>query len=485
MATGLSGRFTSAKNELPFMYVLKPFRTLRQALPLLALLVSACSSMPIAEVTMNRGVDALTGPDLPAMQSFPGRAGDPPRYSNAEIAQDILDLQFRMESGRPLRVLSRFEGPVTIALKGDVPRTAPVDLERVIRRFRSEAGLDVRIAPAGAQPNITMEFVPRATLNKVVPTAACFVVPRVTSFAEYRANRAAPDTDWTKVVVRDSVAIFAPSDTTPQEVRDCLHEEVAQAMGPINDLYRLSDSVFNDDNFHTVLTGFDMLVLKAHNDPALQSGMTRNEVAARLPAILKRINPGGESVRGVGDLSATPRAWEAAVATALGQRGSQGARMAAAERMLAIARAQGWQDGRMAFSLFAYGRTHVKSDLRGAVTSFREAARIYRSLPGGHVQAAHMDMQLAAFAIGQGRPEEALLLASRAKPVVMRAENASLLATVYLIEAQAFDRLGQREQSRQARLDSLGWARYGFGSDAQVRARMKEIAGLASRAGKS
>jgi len=34
---------------------------------------------------------------------------------------------------------------------------------------------------------------------------------------------------------------------SPQEVRDCLHEELAQALGPLNDLYRLPDSVFNDD----------------------------------------------------------------------------------------------------------------------------------------------------------------------------------------------------------------------------------------------
>ncbi len=47
-------------------------------------------------------------------------------------------------------------------------------------------------------------------------------------------------------------------------MRDCLHEELAQALGPLNDLYRLSNSVFNDDNFHSVLTGFDMEMLRLH-----------------------------------------------------------------------------------------------------------------------------------------------------------------------------------------------------------------------------
>lgn len=462
-----------------------PLRALRRGLPVIAFFLGACTQMPVAEVTMNRGVDTLSGPGQPAMQSFPGRTGSAPQYSNAEIAANMLELQFQMESGRALPVLSRFEGPITIGLTGEVPPTAPADLARVIRRFQTEAGLNVRLAPAGVKPGITMEFVPRAALSKVVPAAACFVVPRVSSFAEYRANRSAPDTDWTTVVERRHVAIFAPSDTSPQEVRDCLHEEVAQAMGPLNDLYRLSDSVFNDDNFHTVLTGFDMLVLRAHNDPALRSGMTKAEVAARLPAILARLNPRGAAIGGMGDTSVTPRAWEAAVATALGQRGSPASRKAGAERMLAIARAQGWQDGRMAFSLFAWGRAHVKGDFASAVAAFRKAGEIYRQLPGGGIQAAHVDMQLAAFALAQGQPNDALALTDRAWPVINAAENASLLATLYMIRAQALGRLGRAGESREARLDSLGWARYGFGSDAQVRARMNEIAGLAGRGGKS
>ncbi|MBC2835347.1 DUF2927 domain-containing protein [Paragemmobacter straminiformis] len=457
------------------------FRALSRTLPFLALFLGACAPMPVAEVTMNRGAPASDAARV-VVQGFPGRAGTPPEIGNAEIAQDILDLQFAMESGRPLPVLSRFEGPITIALTGDVPPTAQTDLERVIHRFRAEAGLDVRQAKAGTRASITMDFQPRSALNKVVPSAACFVVPRVSSFKEYLSNRTAPETDWTTVRQREHVAIFAPSDTTPQEVRDCLHEEVAQAMGPLNDLYRLPDSVFNDDNFHTVLTGFDMLVLRAHYDPALRVGMTRSEVAARLPAILSRLNPRGDAIHRAGDTSATPRAWEAAVAAALGARGSQSGRTEAAAQMLRIARAQGWQDGRMAFSLFAYGRTQVRSDFSAALAAFERAGEIYRSLPGGEIQAAHVDMQLAAFAIGQGQPERALDLTRRAMPVVTAAENASLLATLHLIRAQAYAKLGRKAEADAARLDSLVWARYGFGSDAQVRARMDEIAGLAARA---
>ena len=61
---------------------------------------------------------------------------------------------------------------------------------------------------------------------------------------------------------------------------------LSSATGPLNDLYHLPDSVFNDDNFHTVLTSFDMLILRAYYAPELQSGMNEAEAARRLPAAL-------------------------------------------------------------------------------------------------------------------------------------------------------------------------------------------------------
>ena len=75
---------------------------------------------------------------------------------------------------------------------------------------------------------------------------------------------------------------------------------------------------------------------------------------------------------------------------------------------------------------------------------------------------------------------EALALSDRAIPVVERAENAVLLATLLMMRAEANGALGRDAQAREARLDSLGWARYGFGTDALVRARLSDIADLAA-----
>ncbi len=442
----------------------------------LVTLLAACAGGP--DTAQRRAVPTA---DLPAMRLFAPDPAPPPRRSNAAIAQDLLALQFRMESGRELTQLTRFDGPVTVAMTGQVPPTAPGELSRLIERLRREAGLDIAVVGEGPA-SITVEFLPRAKLQRLVPQAACFVAPRVSSWSEYRRARRSAKVDWTTLERRERVAVFVPSDTSPQEIRDCLHEEIAQALGPLNDLYHLSDSVFNDDNFHTVLTGFDMLALRVHYAPELANGMTEDEVAARLPDLLARLNPPG----GRGGPAApveTPRAWIEAIEAALGPDGSTIERRVAAGRAVEIAQEQGWRDARMGFSWFALGRLAMADEFDVAITALAEARRVYRALPDAAIHAAHVDMQIAAFALSAGQPAEALRLVDRSIPAAMEAQNAALLASLKMIRAEALAMQGRTAEAQAERLDSLGWARYGFGAEAEVRARASEIAVLSPSRG--
>jgi len=425
--------------------------------------VSACGEP--AQVTKSRP-PAEVGVGFGAPGGYPvAVAGG----SASSLTRDFMDLTFAMESGRGLQVFSRFEGPVTVALAGNVPETAARDLGVLIGRLRTEAGID--ISPTTGPATITVEFASRAELRRLAPMAACFVVPNVGSLADYRRLRGQDKVDWALVTRRERAAIFIPTDTSPQEVRDCLHEELAQALGPLNDLYRLSDSVFNDDNFQSVLTSFDMEILRLTYGSGLVSGMTREEVAARL----------GASAAVGSDQSAD---WTRAIETALGRSGSLGSRKAAAERALALAKGAGWRDSRLAFSYFAVGRILAGSEPERAFDAFERAAAIYAGLPGGELQVAHVDMQLAVMALAGGVPEEAARLADRAIPVVRAHENAALLATLMLIKAEALDALGNPAAATALRMDSAPFARYGFGSDGMVKTRMRDIAAVADRAEK-
>ncbi|MFT6452960.1 MAG: hypothetical protein ACJA06_002468, partial [Halocynthiibacter sp.] len=356
----------------------------------LSALLAACAPAPMAKRAAN--LPSALPVTLPPMKTFQARTTAPTDKSNIALAQDFLALAFQLESGRELPIFTRFEGPITLRVTGTPTASLNRDLSRLLGRLRNEAGIPVMQVPASAEAAITIEAIPQGQLQRLVPQAACFVAPRVSSWAEYKRLRRSALLDWTTLETRTKLAIFLPADVSPQEVRDCLHEELAQALGPLNDLYRLTDSVFNDDNFHTVLTGFDMLMLRAYYAPELRSGMTREAVAARLPAILARENPRGINA-GTGPTASTPRAWTDAIEGALGPRSSSSARLASAKRAVEIARAQGWNDNRTAFSLFVLGRLSMGTNADQALTAFLQSDQIYRARRDTSLHSAHVAMQ--------------------------------------------------------------------------------------------
>ena len=448
-------------------------RRSRLFLPLYMLL-SAC--VPMASSDMPTRAASLES-TLPVMKTFSQPRPLPAARSNTDIARDFIDLHFQLESGRPLPRLTRFEGPIGVRVTGDAPAQLDRDLKQLLHRLRSEAALDIRQVTPDAPAAVTIEAISSAEIRRALPMAACFVVPNVTSLADYKRKRRSGKLNWAQLQQRTTVAIFVPNDTTPQEMRDCLHEELAQALGPLNDLYRLPDSVFNDDNVHTVLTGFDMLILRATYDSALRSGMDRASVAARLPAILARLNPRGAGI-GTNRQSRTPRAWIEAVQEALGPGARHSQRRTAATRALKIAAAMGWQDHRRAFSHYAMGRILLISDPDRARAEFEAADWFYRMSPATELHLAYVASQLGALELTRGRPDQTLALVAPHFDTAARHENAALLSTLLLLRAEALDLTGRVSEAREVRMDSLGWARYGFGADWAVRAKLREIAAL-------
>jgi hypothetical protein len=452
-------------------------RSFRRLLALSVMFLTACTPVPQSSFGPTLPTRTMGLQDsLPPMRSFAGNRVITPTRSNREIGRDFMDLSFRMESGRPVTRLTRFEAPITVRVTGDVPPSLAPDLRALLGRLRAEAGIDIFMT--GAQTaSITVEAIPRAVLNAAVPRAACFVVPRVSSWEEFKSARRTPTVDWTTLERRNHAAVFVPSDVAPQEIRDCLHEELAQALGPLNDLYRLSDSVFNDDNIHAVLTSFDMLILRTYYDPALRNGMSRGEVAARLDPILSRLNPAGDG-RAARPRNDTTRNWIDNIETALTAGSSATRRRNAALQAVSLAGALNWSGPRNGFAHYAFGRLNVGYDSDIALSAFNQALRIYNNSTETRLHAAHVSVQLAAFALSAGDGATVLNIVENAMPIAAAHENAALLATLMMFKAEALEMIGREAEANAVRMDSLGWARYGFGADANVRARLREIASL-------
>ncbi|SLN12935.1 hypothetical protein PSA7680_00223 [Pseudoruegeria aquimaris] len=441
------------------------------------LTLAACSGGPSSDVTTRAtAIDA----QLPPMNVFPAQSTPAPTRANSEMVRDFLDLTFKMESGRQLATLTRFEEPITVRVSGAAPASLSTDLAKLIGRLRSEAGIDISRVSGPGPANLNIEAVPSREMRRLAPSAACFVVPRLTSWADYKRHRKSSLVDWTTLERRETMAIFVKSDESPQELRDCLHEEIAQALGPVNDLYRLPDSVFNDDNMNNVLTGFDMLMLRAYYDPALRNGMSRNQVAEVLPGVLRRLNPRGEG-RSPNYLPSTSKAWKSAVEEALGPRGSLGTRRAAAQRAVSIAQSEGWTDHRRGFSHYIVGRLSQSSQAETALAAFLKADAFYAQSALTEAHRAHVGVQLTAYALAAGQASSALEMANRHMPPLSRNQNAALLANLMMMKAEALELIGRPAEARNVRLDSLGWARYGFADVNEVRRRQAEVAALVPR----
>lgn len=433
--------------------------------------LAACAPTTTPPATAQRSASI----SLPPMKSFSASSGGPVRRSNTQIAQDFLELSFELETGQQLQRLTKFNGPIKVGISGQAPAVMGRQLDQLLGRLRREAGVPISRAARGETAQIVVEAVPVAELQRAVPGAACFIHPNVRGWTDFKRNRRLHS--WDRIRKREAATVIIPSDVSSQEIRTCLHEEIAQALGPLNDLYRLADSTFNDDDFNIVLTGFDMLILRAYYSPEIRDGMTRAEAASVLPRVLSRINPRGSRGGGIRQ-SQTTKSWDRALTAARSRREN---RASFARQALRIAQREGWRDNRLAYSFFIQGRTSIATEPAEARAAFLESAKIYNALDPSSIQSAHIGTQMAAFALSGGEATLSINIVDRAVPAVLRSQNGALLATLLLIKAEALDLLGRGSAARSVRNEALGWARYGFGSAENVRRRLDDIAALVPR----
>lgn len=423
---------------------------------------------------------AATGGNAAAVQGFPaqGQVRGIAR-SNATVAADFLDLVFQLESGQPIPLLLRYEVPVRVFLGSAGLQANARDLEGLLARLRTEAGIDIASVNEAGLANLFVEAVPPQGLQRAVPGAACFLAPQVRSWAEYSGLSRLNRPKWSQQSGLSYSSVFMPTGIPPQEVRDCLHEEIGQALGPVNDLYRLADSVFNDDNMHSILTPFDMVILRALYAPGLTTGMGRPQVAALIPGILAEVNPAGAGLaprpRG-----AEPDGWKRSIEGALSRGTNDRSRRAAGARAVDIAGTILPADHRLALSELALGRLQLKDDPDRAARLFFAAYDI--SLAGDDpVRSAHAGLHVSVIALSLRQFEAALHIAGQHMQAARRAENATLVSGLQAVRAEALLRLGQQAEADDARRESLHWAVYAFGaSGSAVADAQKQIAGLAA-----
>ncbi len=317
------------------MYVHRPFR-LRPSALALAVLLSACTTdLPPAGSARPDGPGSfapsevlVTPPDAETLtaQTYyqrieanylaqgllrgDGGGGDTP-FGARDLAQNVQRIAFydefserggRLVAGGSLGLLHRWQKPVRLSLEfgPSVPLAQRgrdrADVAAYAARLSRLTGLPVRLV--SDNPNFVvliqspaerrqaaariMGFAPgtsRAALNSALalkPDIYCTV------FSYSSGSR--PVYDRALAVIR--------SELPPLMRRACLHEEIAQGLGLVNDSPGARPSIFNDTEEFALLTRQDELMLRILYDPRLRPGMTLDAARPIIETIAAELLPG-------------------------------------------------------------------------------------------------------------------------------------------------------------------------------------------------
>ena len=195
--------------------------------------------------------------------------------------------------------------------------------------------------------------------------------------------------------------------------------------------------------------------------------------------MLNRVNPKG---RGRPRQARQPesRAWAGAIEGALSRDAPRAERLAAAGVAAQIAVEMRPVDHRLGVALLTLGRLELRRDPEAAAQHFAQAYELFGRLYGrDDIRTAQAGVHLAALALGTGQYETAIVLADRHVAAARIGQNAILLAGLLSIKAEALGGLGKEEEAQQVRLESLRWARYGFGdADGALAREQAQLAAL-------
>jgi hypothetical protein len=235
----------------------------------------------------------------PQNQPLPPPPGpDDPRMSDARLVEDFITValgrEFPEDGARTGRLV-RWTRPIRVAGMGPRPQVWSRTLEWHMRRLARISGHPIELR-AGGEVDLIAIFVPRLTADAVAAHAD--VYRRVFSDEiRYEAQMARIAAGALNAVCFTSVRVdrdfsitaaiaFIPLDRGPAVVRQCIIEEMTQALGLPNDSDDVDPSIFNDHSPYVEMTDKDILLLRMLYHPALRPGMTEAQVRRAAPRVL-------------------------------------------------------------------------------------------------------------------------------------------------------------------------------------------------------
>ncbi|MXN66186.1 DUF2927 domain-containing protein [Stappia sp. GBMRC 2046] len=194
----------------------------------------------------------------------------------------VFGLEYRAWSWQPYLV-KKYTGTVSFYVHNEARKNRKPVIHQFIRQLNSQIhGLSTRVTRDPDEANFHVHVVDRDQYEDVV---------RRDVYGDHRAD--VPGRCLVRVVsdgkgISRSTAVIV-SDEGDFLFRRCLVEELLQGLGPMNDDAELAHSVFNDRSRHSRFTTFDKFLLNMLYHPRIKPGMTQDQVAVLLPAIVREV----------------------------------------------------------------------------------------------------------------------------------------------------------------------------------------------------
>lgn len=434
-----------------------------RVLILLLLALSACA--PISNVPLGRDGAFSVG----AKPGYPKLGAALPvgstRYSNRSLADVFVLLTHGLEWGANRPNLVRYEAPISVGLTGPGSVQYAGFLDSYLAQLRSRSGITIARGPG--PHNLAIRFVPGNAFRRRAPRQSCLVAPGQMDWATFATNPARYGTRaFETQTALSAMTVFIPDNAEPFLVRICLIEEIAQALGPANDLYGLGPSIFNDDGAHVWPTRLDYLMLRVLYAPEMRTGLSAAETRSRARTVLDRLNPEGRAAPSL----PVPRPgrmarWSQAIRDAFKRGGDLDARRADARKAVAIAARQAPGSAyhcRALSALVRLTRTNP-AEARQAAT---DGQRICASAHGlSDIRLARLQLDTARLLYDAGSPAAAMSALRGLEDTFAAHGQEERLTAFYALQAASLRAIQQGTKSFEARRRAAEWGAYALGRD--------------------
>jgi hypothetical protein len=215
------------------------------------------------------------------------RAAERTTFTDAEIIDGFYRIVFGAEfhvSGSVDRI-RKYEKPVRVNVDSRAKPDRRKEVAEVVDDIRSKIRhLDIAMADSRKEANVTVTLVRDRDIEKTIRQFyGREQAARIVKSLEPQCLSGFRKDELFRIEHSDVIVVV---DAGEFIFRDCIYEELLQALGPINDDDDLPWTMFNDDVQMGFFGIYDQYLLNILYDPRIRAGMTKEQVKALLPQIL-------------------------------------------------------------------------------------------------------------------------------------------------------------------------------------------------------